>query len=168
MAHLSRHSVDFVFNHSLHQLPLLWSKQLHSPMLTTLHTPPFPWIELGAALAAPTARFVAVSEFVARQWSGLPRPAITIHNGIDVDAFLAGDGGEDLVWVGRITPEKGTDLAIEVARRSGRRLRIIGPVSDPHYFATEVQPHLGAGVHYLGHLTHNSAPEWWQAAQQHW
>lgn len=71
--------------------------------------------------ATPTARFVAVSEFVARQWYGLPRPAITGYNGIDVDAFLAGDGGEDLVWVGRITPEKGTDLAIEFARRSGRR-----------------------------------------------
>ena len=50
--------------------------------------------------------------------------------------------GEHLLFFGRIHPDKGTAHAIEVARRSGRRLVIAGIIQDERYFRDEVEPHL--------------------------
>lgn len=156
---------DVVLNHSLHPLPLTLAHLVGSgsaPMLTTLHTPPFPWLEAGAALAAQhraRAGFVAVSDAVAAQWTTLEHLPAVIGNGVDPARFVPGPGGADLVWVGRITPEKGTDLAVAAARRAGRRLRIVGPVSDPEYFARAVEPELDDATEYVGHLTQAATAE---------
>ncbi len=65
-------TIDVVLNQSLHQLPLALSPALDAPMLTTLHTPPFPWMEVGGAwLAGDAGHFVAVSEALRRQWTTL-------------------------------------------------------------------------------------------------
>jgi glycosyltransferase involved in cell wall biosynthesis len=59
--------------------------------------------------------------------------------------------GEDLVFLGRIHPDKGVHLAIEVARRSGQRLIIAGIVQDQAYFRAQIEPHLdGRTVDYVG------------------
>jgi glycosyltransferase involved in cell wall biosynthesis len=60
-----------------------------------------------------------------------------------------------LVWFGRITAEKAPHLAIAAARSAERSLVLAGPVSDAHYFARHVEPTLGDGVHYAGHLDHD-------------
>src|SRR3712207_7919477 len=54
-----------------------------------------------------------------------PYTTLFRSNGLSLDRapFIA-EHGEDLVFVGRITPEKGVEQAIEVALRTGRRLRI--------------------------------------------
>jgi glycosyltransferase involved in cell wall biosynthesis len=77
----------------------------------------------------------------------------TIYNAVDTTLYRpAGPVGEHLAFVGRLTPEKGIDIAIRVARRSGRPLRIAGPESDPGFFKHAVRPYLGADVEYLGVL----------------
>jgi glycosyltransferase involved in cell wall biosynthesis len=78
--------------------------------------------------------------------------AATIHHGIDIDEFAAHRSpGEHLLFFGRIHPDKGTAHAIEVARRSGRRLDIAGIIQDEKYFEDEVAPHVdGDRVRYLG------------------
>ncbi len=144
--------VDAVLNHSLHQLPLALSPLVPVPIVTTLHTPPFPWLELGADLAGPNARYVAVSRALAARWSTLVPAPTVIRNGVPLERFPRGPGGPDLVWVGRITAEKGTHVAIEAAAIAGRRLRIIGPIADVPYFEALVRPALGPRVEYLGHL----------------
>ena len=69
--------------------------------------------------------------------------AATIHHGIDTDAFAVDPApGEHLLFFGRIHPDKGTAHAIEVARRTGRRLDIAGIIQDQRYFDDEVEPHL--------------------------
>lgn len=58
-----------------------------------------------------------------------------------------------LVFLGRIEEIKGPHLAIEVARRAGRRLIIAGNVPDEHrdWFARNVAPSLdGDNVRYIG------------------
>lgn len=159
MADLARRPVDLVHNQSLHHLPLAMSAALPSPVVTTLHCPPFPWMEVGVALAAPSVRYVCVSAASAAQWSMLQSRPRVVHNGIDPAAFPLGDGGDALVWVGRITPEKGTDLAIRAARAAGLPLRLVGPTSDRRYFASHVEPLLGDGVEHLGHLTNEATAE---------
>jgi len=76
-----------------------------------------------------------------------------IRNGIALDDFVpAADGrrGEYLLYAGRICPEKGPHLAIELARRTGRALLLLGEVyrfpSHRAYFEREIQPRLGDSV----------------------
>lgn len=153
MCHLVSNPVDVIHNQSLHHLPLAMSAALPSPMVTTLHTPPFPWMEMGVHLADPAVCFVGVSAATARVWS-LPSTPRVILNGISSQRFPLGPGGDQLVWVGRITAEKGTHLAIAAARAAGRDLRVIGPVYDRDYYETSVRPLLGDGVVHHGHLDH--------------
>ncbi len=150
---LHRDDIDVVHNNSLHHLPLVASRAIGLPLVTTLHTPPFPWMELGVALCDPRASFVAVSSALAGQWTTLSQPATVIPNGVTTSAFAAGPGGTDAVWAGRLVPEKGTDLAIRAARQAGRHLRLVGPLGDRDWFESCVQPLLGPDVTYEGHLT---------------
>ncbi|MFK5583102.1 glycosyltransferase [Serinicoccus sp. LYQ131] len=151
---LARPDVDVVHNQSLHFLPLALSEVLPAPLVTTLHTPPFPWMELGIALAGPRAAYVCVSAASAADWTTLPRPPQVVPNGVSDDDGGPGPGGEDLVWVGRLTAVKGADLAIRAARAAGRRLALVGPVSDPEWYAHAVAPELGRDVEHHGHLAH--------------
>ncbi len=149
---------DVIHNHALHHLPVAMAPLLDAPMLTTLHTPPTPWLE-SAIAATPAhggrhARFAAVSEFVAQQWGPLlpfPGPDV-VSNGVDLSVWPAGPGGDVLAWSGRIVPEKAPHLAIDAARRAGLPLLLSGPVSDPAYFRDAVRPRLGRHAEYAGHL----------------
>jgi glycosyltransferase involved in cell wall biosynthesis len=54
-----------------------------------------------------------------------------------IQSLRRGDGrGQHLAFLGRVSPEKGLDEAIEIARRSGMRLRIAAKVdpADVSYF----------------------------------
>lgn len=143
---------DVVHNHSLHYLPVAMAPLLPQPMLTTLHTPPTPWLESAMRSAGSTGSFAAVSAFVARQWPGAGVPEV-VHNGVDVSTWREGAGGDALVWSGRIVPEKAPHLAIEAARLARRPLVLAGPLTDPYYFEHEIRPSLGGDVTYAGHLS---------------
>lgn len=149
-----RCDIDVVHNNSLHHLPLVTSRAIGLPLVTTLHTPPFPWMELGVALCDPRAVFVGVSAALAATWTTLPEPAVVIPSGVHRSTFAAGEGGPAAVWVGRMVPEKGADLAVQAARRADRALRLIGPIGDSEWFTARVQPLLGGNVTYEGHLSH--------------
>lgn len=151
---LARSDVDIVHNQSLHFLPLAFSAVLPAPLVTTLHTPPFPWMELGVALAGEHTAYACVSRANARDWTTLPSPPRVILNGVRDDGVGPGVGGPDLVWMGRLTPEKGADLAIRVARRVGRSLRLAGPISDRPWFEDVIAPELDDTIEYAGHLSH--------------
>ncbi|NGP06134.1 glycosyltransferase [Rhodococcus sp. 14C212] len=147
-------SFDVIHNHSLHYLPPAMAATLRTPMLTTLHTPPTPWLE--SALAVPgggPAHFAAVSRHTAAAWAhAVAAPITVVPNGVDLATWPPGSGGPSLIWFGRLVPEKGAHLAIEAARRAGTHVRLAGPVSDEDYFTRHIAPHLGDGVTYLGHL----------------
>ena len=149
---------DLIHNNSLHYLPVAMADALPMPMVTTLHTPPFAWLESGVRLCkAPHATFVAVSESIRRSWSKVAPVDHVIMNGIDLDrfAFRAEAAKEPyLVWYGRIVPEKGLHHAIAAAGLIGARLLIAGPISNQDYFDREVGPRLNETIVYLGHLPH--------------
>lgn len=144
---------DVIHNHSLHQVPIAMAPQLSTPMLSTLHTPPFSWLEsvIGATKGAGVT-FAAVSRYTATSWSRVIDRVIVVPNGVDVDRWPTGPGGEYLVWSGRITPEKGPHLAIAAARRAGRALVLAGPIGNADYFREKVAPDLDEYTTYAGHL----------------
>lgn len=148
---LQRNDIDVILNESLHQLPLALSPLIKTPMVTTLHTPPSPWLGMGVCLAGGDNRFVSVSQALRAQWSAVADSHV-IYNGVDADQFPVGAGGEGLLWVGRLTPDKGADIAVSVAAQANRELRLAGPVSDPDWFAGVIRPKLGSSVCYLGPL----------------
>jgi glycosyltransferase involved in cell wall biosynthesis len=156
MLALSRaEDVDLIHNNSLHHLPIAMAGAVPAPVLTTLHSPPTPWLESAVQLATGGRNhFVAVSAHTADTWRHATQAAV-VPNGVSTELWPLGPGGEDLVWSGRIVPEKAPHLAIDVARAAGRRLRLAGPVGDPAYWHREVVPRLrdGDDVAYLGHLT---------------
>jgi glycosyltransferase involved in cell wall biosynthesis len=76
----------------------------------------------------------------------------TVYNGIDLSLYpLQESHGDDLIFLGRIHPDKGVHLAIETARRSGLKLLIAGIIQDPVYFREQVEPYVdGQQIRYLG------------------
>lgn len=147
---------DLIHNHSLHHLPVALAPMLAVPMLTTVHTPPTPWLESALTTGAGVGtRLAAVSRHTAASWRHVAPDIDVVPNGVDTAAWRLGPGGRRLVWFGRITPEKGTHLAIDVARRLQLPLVIAGPVSDPAYFDRAVAPRLDDQIRYAGHLAHD-------------
>jgi glycosyltransferase involved in cell wall biosynthesis len=82
----------------------------------------------------------------------------TIHHGLPPDAMpFAPRGGDYLLWLGRMMPEKRPELAIEIARRSGLPLKMAAAVhpGERGYFRERVEPLLRASrgfVDYLGEV----------------
>ena len=153
MLELRDSDLDVVHNNSLHYLPVAMAASLHAPVVTTLHTPPTPWLE--SAIQAPAhcpVTFVAVSAHTARAWRHVVPDAAVVRNGIDVNRWRQGGGGGPAVWSGRLVPEKGPHLAAQAATLAGVPLRLAGPVLDTGYFDAMVRPWLSSQVEHVGHL----------------
>ncbi|NNC90086.1 MAG: glycosyltransferase family 4 protein [Akkermansiaceae bacterium] len=150
--HLSEafeHAAEFDLIHSHYDfMALSFSRLVETPVLTTIHGFSSPRI-MPVYRKYRDGNFVSISE--SDRAEGLNYLA-TVYNGIDLALYpLAEPGGDDLVFLGRIHPDKGVHLAIEVARASGRRLVIAGIVQDEGYFRERVEPHLdGDGIRYIG------------------
>ncbi|MFC3989668.1 glycosyltransferase family 4 protein [Actinoplanes siamensis] len=137
---------DLVHNH-LDWLPLAFSAHCRAPMLTTVHG--FSGRNILPAYRKAKSLFVSISD--SDRAADLDYLA-TVHHGVDLSGLpFHPDGGDDLILFGRIHPDKGTDLAIEIARRAGRRLIICGIVQDRAFFEAAVEPLIdGDSVVYLG------------------
>lgn len=89
----------------------------------------------------------------------------TVYNGIDPNTYEFHEKPQDppyLAFLGRLSPEKGPHLAIEIAKRSGWHLKIAGKVDvvDREFFETEIKPHIdGKQIEYLGEANHAQKSE---------
>lgn len=150
LAHLFERADEFDIIHNQADFPAhAFSRMVATPIVTTIHGfsserilpmyKPFEnrihYVAISAADRHPDLRYAA-----------------TIHHGIVPEAFpLDPTGSEDLLFFGRIHPDKGTAEAIEVARRAGRRLHIYGIIQDQAYHEREVLPHIdGSAVIFHG------------------
>ena len=137
---------DLVHNH-LDWLPLAFSRLCRTPMVTTIHG--FSGAGILPAYQNAKSHFIAISNADRSPELEYLR---TIYHGIDLLGlpFEPSPDGS-VVAFGRIHPDKGTSDAIEIARRTGRRLIICGIVQDQRYFDEQVAPHVdGDQVQYLG------------------
>jgi glycosyltransferase involved in cell wall biosynthesis len=80
----------------------------------------------------------------------------TVHHGLPPDLLQQGNGsGGYAAFVGRVSPEKGVDKAIDIAQRAGIHLKIAAKVQacDREYFDSRIVPLLKAdGVEFIGEI----------------
>ena len=128
------------------------------PMLTTVHGFSSPQILAAYYACAWRSFFCSISD--SDRDPGLDYLS-TVYNGVDTGAFTFEEKpGEYLVFLGRFHPEKGTHLAIEVAKRAGVRLKIAAIPQDEAYFREQVEPHIdGDRVQFLGSVEREARNE---------
>jgi glycosyltransferase involved in cell wall biosynthesis len=146
---------DLIHNNSLHHLPVAMAELVGVPMVSTLHTPPVPWLESALSMSRGGTSFVAVSSHTASAWDHVVAAEVVL-NGIDTTRWCAGPGGTRAVWTGRVVPEKAPHLAVRAALAAGMAIDLAGPCQDQAYFDREISPLLGPDVRYLGHLATDS------------
>ena len=75
----------------------------------------------------------------------------TVYNGIDLSNLtFRAEPGENLVFYGRIHPDKGLHLAIETAQKVGMPLIVAGIIQDQAYFDDCARHFDGAQIRYIG------------------
>ena len=143
------HAAEFDLIHSHYDfMALSFTRLVKTPILTTIHG-------FSSANIMPVYQkyrdgyFVSISD--SDRAAGLNYLA-TVYNGIDLSLYpLQESSGEELIFLGRIHPDKGVHLAIEVVRRSGMRLLIAGIIQDEGYFREQVKPYVdNHNIHYIG------------------
>lgn len=123
------------------------------PVVTTVHGVFHRETQMMYASRPPGLAVVAISH---AQRARAPEVAVdaVIHHGIDLELHREGPGGGGyLMFVGRMSPDKGPDRAIEVARRAGRPLVLAAKMREPQevaYFQERVRPLLGEDVRFVG------------------
>lgn len=142
------------FHTDVMQMPFI--RRLHAACVTTLHgrldlpdLPPFyrefsdsPVVSISEAQRGPLPD---------ARWVG------NVYHGLPADLYRMGPGGGGyFAFLGRISPEKRPDVAIEIAKRAGVRLKIAAKVdpADVEYFQTEIEPLLDHPlVEYVGEVS---------------
>jgi glycosyltransferase involved in cell wall biosynthesis len=116
-------------------------------MLATMHLP-LAWYPQQALLRADVQK-ICVSRSQAAD-TGFR----IVLNGIDTARFHSAPKRDYLLWMGRICPEKGVHIALEVARERDLPLYVAGPVhpfpSHGEYFREKVEPLFDSKRRYLG------------------
>ncbi|MCP4261946.1 MAG: glycosyltransferase family 4 protein [Planctomycetes bacterium] len=138
---------DLIHN-NFDYLPLTYLPFIKTPMLTTIHGFSDQDI-LRVYHDHKDSYYASISD--SDRDAGLPYLA-TVYNGIDLSNLAFRETpGDKLVHYGRIHNDKGTHLAIDVAKRSGKDLIIAGIIQEQAYFDNLIKPHINnSSIQYIG------------------
>jgi glycosyltransferase involved in cell wall biosynthesis len=144
---------------------------LHTAFVHTVHGPLVgvhgqQYAQVGAM--APDVGLISISLNQRR-----PRPGLNwianCPNALDFDHYpFAPHRGDYLVFLGRMSPDKGAHRAVRTAIETGLPLKIAGKLREPfeqQYFDEFVRPHLGGKIEYLGEVPHGEKVELLQNAR---
>ncbi|MET3726388.1 glycosyltransferase family 4 protein [Sphingomonas trueperi] len=148
-SHLFARASEFDLIHNQADFPAhAYAPLIDTPMVTTIHGFSSERILPMYKPFEERVHYVAISD---TDRHPALRYAATIHHGIRLDEFaFDATGSDDLLFFGRMHPDKGAAEAIAVAQATGRRLNLYGIVQDQGYFEREVQPHLNDRIVYHG------------------
>ncbi len=151
------HEFDIIHSHiGCGALP--YAKLIKTPTVHTLHGIFTPDNEKMFDYARKQA-FVSISNSQREPRLNLNCLA-TVYNGIDTNIYEFHEKPNNppyLAFLGRLSPEKGPHLAIEIAKKSGWHLKIAGKVDkvDREFFEKEIKPHIdGKQIEFLGEANH--------------
>lgn len=150
---MGRHREFDVMHNHVGPLGNAFAEACGARMLTTLHGPFIPH-NLRYFLGFAHHAYVSISDSQREGCRDLNYLG-TIYNGIETASYRLGAKQGYLLFLGRISPEKGTHLAIAAAREVGLPLILAGKVDpfDAEYYAQEVEPHIdGERVRFIGEV----------------
>ncbi len=130
--------------------------RLPCPTLTTLHGRLHPPDHRALFEAYPEVPLVSISDDQRRPIPGAHWRA-TVHHGLPLGLHTLREAtGTYLAFLGRVSPEKGLDKAVEIARRAGLPLRVAARIypEERAYFEREIEPLLRASpwVEFVGEV----------------
>ena len=138
------------------------------PVVYTIHDPINKWYDqLFKMYATPSQHLITLSNNQRKPDKKLPYLA-TVYNGLDLKKFpFSAKKGDYLLFVGRMVSEKGIKEAVEVARATGEKLIMIGPIysNKRAYFDKHVRPFLNDKIKYLGYIEPDKLAPYYQNAK---
>jgi glycosyltransferase involved in cell wall biosynthesis len=161
---------DVVHDHT-GMLGLSLGSLLSTPLVHTVHGPltGFPG-ELYERIVrmAPRAHLVSLSKNQRRPRPNLPWLA-NVPNALDLSVYpFRRERGDYLLFLGRMSPDKGAHRAVAIALEARLPLKIAGKNAEPaerEYFDSLVRPHLGPTIEYVGEVSHGEKVELLQHAR---
>jgi glycosyltransferase involved in cell wall biosynthesis len=197
--------IDIIHTHDAKTVEYLYNStiRMHVPIVMTLHVSAKESMLEEAyrhwcnPVTSPMLYCSAISNYQKNQYHSLINVEDVVYHGIDVDGFPVKetpDEGRYLFTIGRITPDKGQDKAIELAKRTGSKLIIAGCVQnkvadreyfailknsidlsvdvgqypvDSDYYATVIQPILECDkqIIYIGEINSEHKKQWYRHAR---
>lgn len=157
MGCISKRSYEFdIIHYHIDFLHFPFSRILDTPQLTTLHG------RLDVPILQPIYRDFSDMPVVSisnHQRAPLPNAnwAGTVYNGVPAETYtFRPAAGNYLACLGRISPEKGIEQAIEIAIRSSMELKIAAKIDkvDEEYFRNDIKPLLHHPlIEYIGEIS---------------
>ncbi|MGB6454782.1 MAG: glycosyltransferase family 4 protein [Streptosporangiaceae bacterium] len=152
-AYKSLADMDIIHDHTFLGPLVSGLRGMHRPPVVTTNHGPFSRETVPVLQeVGKHASVVAISQSQARQArenGGAVPIAGVIHHGIDLDLYKPGPGGGGyLMFIGRMSADKGVHHAVRVAKQAGRKLVLSTKMREEkeiEYFETEVRPLLDAG-----------------------
>jgi len=123
------------------------------PVVYTLHDPIYPWrAEVFKMFQTKNQYYISISDAQRK-----PAPdlnwAATIYNGLDLKKFpFSNKPKNQLLFLGRILPTKGPDIAIRAAKFAKENLIIAGAPNKGNYWEKKIKPWLGKDIKYVGNI----------------
>lgn len=157
---LENEKFDIIHNHSDWPFVVLSKIVKNGPMISTVHNP----IQFRHGVPSIYERYPYVS-LSNSQRKTLPNLnyVATVYNGIKVELFdLELKPDNYLAFLGRLSEDKGTAQAIEVAKRTKHKLILAGKVDPPDrkYFNQVIKPLIdGKQIKFIGEVDHEEKVE---------
>jgi len=128
------------------------------PTLATLHLPLdwYSWTSLNPTRPHTWLNPVSTSQCARAPWAP-PHLLAPVRNGVDVNRYGPTRSRNYLLFLGRMCPEKGAEIALDAARAAGARLLLAGELypypEHQAWFAERIAPRLGPRARWLGPVT---------------
>jgi glycosyltransferase involved in cell wall biosynthesis len=154
---------DVIHNHMGFQA-LPFADFVKTPMVTTLHNALIPQPVHDLFMRNAHLPYISISNYQQQLWPSL-NYASTIYHGIDLNSFdpcFVNSEPEYLAFLGRLSPEKGPQHAIRVAKALGKKLILAGKIDrvDRVFYERELADQIdGTQISYIGELGHQAKVE---------
>lgn len=167
----ARHDEFDVIHDHTGLLGLALGSLLPTPLVHTVHGPvdghPGDLYERVVQMA-PHAKLISLSLSQREPRPQLPWIA-NVPNALDLSFYpYHPEQGDYLLFLGRMSPDKGAHRAVTIALEAGLPLKIAGKCAEPAeqaYFDAHVRPHLGGDREYVGEVSHGEKVELLQHAR---
>jgi glycosyltransferase involved in cell wall biosynthesis len=89
-----------------------------------------------------------------------------VYNGINLDDYELGKGGDHFVWIARVNKHKGIENAIAAAEKTGAKLTLAGRIDDSQqeYFDSAIKPRLNDKITFIGELSQGQLSDFYGSA----